>query len=77
VVDCGEFNRETKTNGRIYERANTDSPLRRSSFAAVRVTVAEAKTEVYVSVNASVPQFPRKNKEGSEPAVTGQLRSKQ
>jgi len=35
-----------------HERANTDSPLPRSSFAAVRVTVAEANTEVYVSVDA-------------------------
>jgi hypothetical protein len=35
-----------------YERANTDSPLLRSSFAALRVTVAEANTEVYVSEHA-------------------------
>jgi len=35
-----------------HERANTDSPLLKSSLAAVRVTVAEAKTEVYVSVDA-------------------------
>ena len=35
-----------------YERANTDSPLLRSSFAAVRVTVTEANAEVCVSVGA-------------------------
>jgi len=35
-----------------YERANADPPLLRTSFAAVRVTVAEANTEVYVSVDA-------------------------
>jgi len=40
----------------IYERANVDSPLLRSSFAAVRVTVAEANTEVCVSVDALVMQ---------------------
>ena len=32
-----------------YERANTDSPLFRTSLAAVRVTVAEANTDLYVS----------------------------
>jgi len=40
-----------------YERANTDSPLLRSSFAAVRVTVAEANTEVYVSTEILATQF--------------------
>ena len=45
-------------NSHNYERANTDSPLLRSSFAAVRVTVAEANTEVYVSAGISVRQSP-------------------
>ena len=40
-------------NSRNYERANTDSPLR-SSFAAVRATVAEANAETYVSADALV-----------------------
>ena len=41
-------------NSRNYERANTDSPLLRSSFAAVRATVAEANAETYVSADALV-----------------------
>jgi len=35
-----------------HERANTESPLFTSSFAAVRVTVTEANAEVYVSIDA-------------------------
>ena len=47
----GSVGWELSIDSHDYERANTDSPLLRTSLAAVRVTVAEANTEVYVSVD--------------------------
>ena len=47
----GLVGRELSIGGHDYERANTDSLLLRISFAAVSVIVAEARTEVYVSVD--------------------------
>lgn len=66
----------TESRGWTYERANADSPLR-SSFAAVRVTMTEANAEVYVSEVPQRHDLVYKNKELNEPAVIGQLRSKQ
>lgn len=47
----GSVGWELSIDSHDYERANAESPLLRISFAAVRVTVAEASTEVYVSVD--------------------------
>ena len=45
-------------NSHNYKRTNTDSPFLRNSFAAVRMTVAEANTEVCVSAGISVGKSP-------------------